>query len=245
MADDIKDQSGLTKKSPKSLEAVEGFKGFFTNDHQAYVARKSERLSTAVHLVTQVVPQDEPIRNSLRTRALEIGAVTMDQQKLGALGPDGFGSRCAEMGSMLDTAQATGLISTMNARLIVDEYSKLAQFVKDRYSFIRAHTSDLKDIEQRASHKGHEKDTTSIRHDSIKTVKDINQSSSRRKDILALFNSKDRISVKDAVDAIDGVSEKTLQRDLLAMVADNILIKEGERRWSTYIRSVHGAQDPI
>ncbi len=126
MADDIKDQSVLTKKSPKSLDAVEGFRAFFTNEHHAYVARKSERLSTAVHLVTQALPQNEPLRSMLRTAALDLGITVMDQQKLGNLGPDGFGARCAELGSMLDTAQATGLVSPMNARLIVDEYTKLA-----------------------------------------------------------------------------------------------------------------------
>lgn len=244
MTDDIKDQSALTKKSPKSLDAVDGFKGFFSNDHHAYVARKSERLSTAIHLVTQVLPQTEPIRNMLRTAALDLGITVMDQQKLGALGPDGFGSRCGEIGSMLDTAQATGLVSPMNARLIVDEYTKLAQFVKDRYSFIRAQASDIKDVEV-VSYKSHIKDQKTQRISENNSIKDTHQSSARRNDILALFNTKNRISIKDAVDAIDGVSEKTLQRDLLAMVADKILIKEGERRWSTYIRSVQGDVAPL
>jgi len=56
----------------------------------------------------------------------------------------------------------------------------------------------------------------------------------RRKIILALLKQKPALTVKDITKSIPGVSEKTIQRELLAMVAEGILIKKGERRWSTY-----------
>jgi hypothetical protein len=56
----------------------------------------------------------------------------------------------------------------------------------------------------------------------------------RRKIILALIKQKPSLTVKDIAKSIPGVSEKTIQRELLAMVAEAILIKRGERRWSTY-----------
>ncbi len=56
----------------------------------------------------------------------------------------------------------------------------------------------------------------------------------RRKIILALIKQKPALTVKDIAKSIPGVSEKTIQRELLAMVAEGILIKKGERRWSTY-----------
>ena len=56
----------------------------------------------------------------------------------------------------------------------------------------------------------------------------------RRKIILALIKQKPEIAVKDITKSISGVSEKTIQRELLAMVAEGILEKHGERRWSTY-----------
>jgi len=56
----------------------------------------------------------------------------------------------------------------------------------------------------------------------------------RRKIILALIKQKPSLTVKDIVKSIPGYSEKTIQRELLAMVADGILVKRGERRWSTY-----------
>jgi len=56
----------------------------------------------------------------------------------------------------------------------------------------------------------------------------------RRKIILALIKQKPSLTVKDIAKSIPGYSEKTIQRELLAMVAEGILMKRGERRWSTY-----------
>ncbi len=56
----------------------------------------------------------------------------------------------------------------------------------------------------------------------------------RRKIIFALLNQKPAVTVGDIGKSIPGVSEKTIQRELLAMVGEGILTKHGERRWSTY-----------
>lgn len=58
--------------------------------------------------------------------------------------------------------------------------------------------------------------------------------SSRRSIILELLQNKSFIRVKDAIDAVQGCSSKTLQRELLSLVDEGILKKEGERRWSIY-----------
>jgi hypothetical protein len=56
----------------------------------------------------------------------------------------------------------------------------------------------------------------------------------RRATILGLVQKKDRINVKDVSNIIKDCSEKTIQRELLALVKQGVLKKEGERRWSTY-----------
>lgn len=57
---------------------------------------------------------------------------------------------------------------------------------------------------------------------------------SRQTAILSLLKKKKEIMVRDVSPFIDGVSEKTIQRELLAMVNKGILRKEGEKRWSRY-----------
>jgi len=56
----------------------------------------------------------------------------------------------------------------------------------------------------------------------------------RRKIILALIKQKPALTVKDITKSIPQVSEKTIQRELLALVGEGLLVKKGERRWSTY-----------
>ncbi len=60
------------------------------------------------------------------------------------------------------------------------------------------------------------------------------QRDDRRKIILALVRQKPSLTVKDIAKSISGYSEKTIQRELLGMVAEGTLIKRGDRRWSTY-----------
>lgn len=61
-----------------------------------------------------------------------------------------------------------------------------------------------------------------------------NGSSERRSIILSKIKEKPSINVRDLADSIPHVSEKTIQRELLAMVSEGLLVKRGERRWSSY-----------
>lgn len=56
----------------------------------------------------------------------------------------------------------------------------------------------------------------------------------RRKIILALLKQRSKLTVKDIAKSIPGFSEKTIQRELLSMLADGQVLKEGEKRWTTY-----------
>lgn len=58
----------------------------------------------------------------------------------------------------------------------------------------------------------------------------------RKNYIIEFFKRKkgQKLTVKDISQAIPDCSEKTIQRELLSLVAEHVLKKEGERRWSTY-----------
>lgn len=56
----------------------------------------------------------------------------------------------------------------------------------------------------------------------------------RQSVIINLLKRKREIMIKDVTPLIEGVSEKTIQRELLAMVEQGIIKKEGEKRWSRY-----------
>lgn len=60
----------------------------------------------------------------------------------------------------------------------------------------------------------------------------------RRATVLGLFGkSGSALTVKDVAKALSGVSEKTAQRELAALVDEGVLKRTGERRWSVYSRA--------
>jgi predicted HTH transcriptional regulator len=59
--------------------------------------------------------------------------------------------------------------------------------------------------------------------------------SNRRARILTIIEAKGEVSIKDITDIISDVSEKTIQRELNAMIEDNQIKRIGERRWSKYV----------
>ncbi len=77
------------------------------------------------------------------------------------------------------------------------------------------------------SGKGHIKDNkTSDANDS--RIKD------RREAVLSVIKNKGRASIKDISTLVRGVSEKTIQRELSALITAGVVLKQGERRWSIY-----------
>ena len=58
---------------------------------------------------------------------------------------------------------------------------------------------------------------------------------SRRDQILTLFVKGVDVNIKDIAIRIKGCSEKTIQRELNALVFDNKIVRMGEKRWSRYL----------
>ncbi len=242
MADTIKDSS-KEQRSNKNLlkQGYSRIGHLLSNDHHAFVVKKSERLASALYVITGFIPADEPARGRLRVCALDLINRSTDKTKLHGAGVEAFGARCVEIGTILQAAHSGGLISEMNARLITDEYSSLASFIRENEERISEQLGAISDalsgIEAPKISIGHNKKSPlrilpiQGKGQDLKTSKRQND----RKDlILNAVKSKGRISIKDVVALVDGYSEKTVQRELLNLVRAGVLIKEGERRWSTY-----------
>jgi len=56
----------------------------------------------------------------------------------------------------------------------------------------------------------------------------------RRERIKTILEAKKEATIKDISEIITDVSEKTIQRELNAMIEENIVKRQGERRWSKY-----------
>jgi hypothetical protein len=144
----------------------------------------------------------------------------------------------------------------MNFEILDKELNNLASFLSEYDKGQLNAGSELfkKDFFTENMPKRHQKDTMSFIKDNkgqtfIKSnpVKDFNKipntnnanrtetsHQNRRETILNIIREKGIVSVKDISDRIKEYSEKTIQRELLSMVEEGVLNKEGERRWSKY-----------
>ncbi len=244
MSDTKKDNKDLSMKGIDENNFRVVFSSSFKNEHHTFVVQKTEKLASALYMVTAFVPGDDPLRSRLRTCGIELITAAADPEKARAVRyHEGFSSRCLEIGSMLSLAERAGLVSPMNAKVLCDEYADLASFVKRHRD--KVFGGDAVEVENSfvpsstpvALRAGSPRATSGEAHPrevSDKRTNNYKRHVTRRDMILSLLDKKDKITVKDASQAIEGCSEKTIQRELLALVEEGVLLKEGERRWSTY-----------
>ncbi len=147
------------------------------------------------------------------------------------------GYKWSERSDMLQREMFTATRPEMETLHSLDTYMMEGE---DQYSHItdekqRGH-GQQKGQYQRANY-GESKETdaggnASIQNRSSHSINMVKKD--RRAVILGLLQKKERISIKDVSLVVKDCSEKTLQRELLALVAQGVLKKEGEKRWSTY-----------
>lgn len=56
----------------------------------------------------------------------------------------------------------------------------------------------------------------------------------RRERILSIIKDSGDATIKDIARVITDCSEKTIQRELISLIKDNVIARDGERRWSKY-----------
>jgi predicted transcriptional regulator len=153
-------------------------------------------------------------------------------------------------GVRLSTTQ--GLISTENSLIIIEEYEQIAQkmsgtgqlspFITREDFSVPSIQNDIdppmlsqnpsrsldvgsviKDINKR-HYKGHQ-NSQKGHSDAVEERVSI---------ILGMLKKNDNLSIKDISAVVKNCSEKTIQRELAALIEKGLVRKEGERRWSVY-----------
>ncbi|HEY0908307.1 MAG TPA: helix-turn-helix transcriptional regulator [Candidatus Paceibacterota bacterium] len=264
---------------------------FNQSAHFSYIYKKTEKLVTAIYMITNFIKDSEPLKGKLRENALKLlslnrafTTVSLSDRKDLMKEYQGV---ALEVSSLATVAYHGGLISEMNAGVLTREFNALVMLIeKDENKKANEQTVILDSsffqiapnaaVESRVERpvsaptpvpnvlyniehkepiadKGHavpapvasapaKPEYLSIKDVHMapapvvreKTPRTADSKDSRQSVILKILSKKGGLNIKDFTDAIKGVSAKTIQRELLSMVAAGVLKKEGERRWSTY-----------
>jgi len=223
------------------------FNNIFEKDiRRVFIYKKAERLAKAIHLIAPAFAESASLRN--RVDAIAIGLIDAAILPLAA-SRTALSRELLALSSVLSMARTGGLLSGMNAELITREahilLQEVAAYEEPRLFLDEAPTlsgiaknAAFRGTLQQASpaptrgvgrapavHKGHIKDISSVSDTHIKD---------RREAVLSVIRSKKTASIKDISTLIRGVSEKTIQRELSSLIGAGLVLKQGERRWSTY-----------
>jgi len=234
-------QASAQRSSTASLTEFVLEKSIFSNVfdkdiRRVFIYKKAERLAKAVHLVTPAFVAAPALKDKIDAIAVGLveGAILPP-----SLSREALSRELLSLSSVLAIARIGGLLSAMNSDLIAREAQELLQEVaayeEPRLSLENSPTFAELSKAASHSHKAPVKTVVKnpIRH-SIGHMSDTTPKGDRREAILSILRSKGSVYIKDISVVVRNVSEKTIQRELQALIEEGVVTKTGERRWTAY-----------
>ncbi len=251
----IKDNNSLTDSTRNVL-----LQSVFVRDNDLeYIFKKTEKVSTAVYLITNFFSPEEPLKWSIRQVATKLLHFSLSFSQGSLYNKEkrtlDLNGAILELSSLFDLAYRSGFVTVMNYQILSTEISRLGtllvEYNSDKLSSNKPLFTDETFAVSRTQTTTETRQAYTAIYESaaIKTpsIKDMSKGQTKRPNVLnTVVNTKRRetiisevkrlgeVSVKDIANVITDCSEKTLQRELLAMVEEGVLSKTGERRWSRY-----------
>jgi len=221
------------------------------------VFKRSERILSALYLLTNGIDAREPIRTSIRTKAhvlldqsmsLRSGMRTRDDERVRALL-----ASMRELVSYTHVLFVGGYTSQHNAQIMTQALDELGQFIltasqsrlAEGYALRRndlVPTREPSVPQHTASSQAapalpaavQQKDAQSRPVTRPKRVDKEDAQNERRETILHILRRGGTLGIKDISSQIVGCSDKTVQRELAVLAESGLIRKEGSKRWVRY-----------
>lgn len=193
------------------------------------ISQKTQKISSAIYFVTNFFDDKEPLKWHLRTLAIDLAGERLKDKS----------SIVKEIFSLFTISKNTGIISETNYNILAAELTKFEKEVESPLSQVFfQERALLESAIEEPKRENIVKDKIIEKHIEEKPLKEFGvvsvKKNSRQSIIIGLLKRKKEIMIKDVSPLISGCSEKTVQRELSAMVQAGILKKTGEKRWSRY-----------
>ncbi len=232
---DSKDIFSKSKYEERRIEDAEYYK---------YIFKKTEKIVCAVFYILRSESKNakDIVKDNLEEQAQRLLTVALDSLKdVAATTQEDVRSvrhELAALESRLRVASAAHYISAEYLEVFVHEIDSVQRGLRrylepviknplytDSTELVRVMTQQKR--ERRISAPREQSAMVSVSGVSPATK-------SRRERVLDVLKEKGEATIKDITDVIKDCSEKTIQRELIALISDNTIVREGERRWSKY-----------
>lgn len=271
----------ISDKSRKNLTSSSGNvstyqNSAFGNNVFYTLAKRAERATTAIHMVSKFIPRDNSLRSDMRKHSLRVikklyKCITCEAYDQQFFLEEALVS-IEYIVTTLSIARATGLLSEMNASILEKALHGFGTQIYQQWQIALRYEQDFSDtiaptidkdtlleflqetvdfeatsnenfqrnlqeaMKNKTTFKTTQNDIESKRQDKRQVEPKTKESGAgeRRKKIQEIIKIKGEVTIKDIAIRITNCSEKTLQRDLVKMIKDNVVEKEGDKRWSIY-----------
>ncbi|QQG46632.1 MAG: hypothetical protein HYY55_02195 [Candidatus Niyogibacteria bacterium] len=228
------------------------------NGHLEQIYERSQKLTEALYRVTDLFSDSEPLKWLLRREGLEIFESLL---KVKTAPPndrvrqiDRVTEKINQSVRVFELAASGSFISDANFQVLKREYKSLSDHLIEKRYDILPEPSAVGHIGHKSigqiSNGQQEQDNQSLTLENHKITeitenkKDNGNNENnevkegngeRREEIISFIKEKDWVSVGELAGVFRGrIGEKTLQRDLVGMAGEGLLLKEGEKRWRRY-----------
>jgi hypothetical protein len=224
---------------------------FRDNPNSLFALKKTEKIASALYLLSNLLSDSEPLKWQFRSIGLELVSDSINPKQA-----EKVSANLVRLISLLEVGRVAGLVSQMNFEIFKTELESVLQVVGSGASDLHSKGLLLSDhffatdtVRPIANRSENFIPNTGVRFspvsDKMSVKKDTPKPKPNRQEIILSLlktngqNSGDIASggglgIKDFVVAISGCSEKTIQRELADMVSKGQIKKAGEKRWSRY-----------
>lgn len=282
----------IYNRSLKSLEILVNRSVFSDDNYFLFIYKKTEKLLTALYMVTNLFVDNDPVKWEVRTLGLGLLSSSLSlRDKSTVEGKEiiiDTISKAVEIISLLEVASIAGLISEMNLTILKKEllfmvdtldslkkssYSGEKFVLPDSLFDVSGYLRDTREADEPGNETPSKRRGSGLRGGerevkepgSFKTVPDDkgqdkgqvikdnkgdtsikrttstdtsyvsnNQKDIRKNLIINFLRKRGKMSVADFCEVITDCGAKTIQRIVNELVADNMVIRFGKKRWSTY-----------
>jgi len=234
-----------------------------TDDYDLYLtffSKKVEKIVSAIYLVTEYFYEEESLRWQLRKKGLQLLSDTMSLSENNLSYREknlsDIKRTVLKTISFLEVSLAINIITEMNMEILKRELNLLLKFIEKGFGVDQGSDVSLKgdffkvkgqDLETKivsekkvflpkGQSKGQNK--VSFKKQSFisgkPSLSNNEKKEARKSRIVKLFDKGQKLTIKDISQVIDDCGEKTIQRELVSMMKEGSIKKEGERRWSQY-----------
>ena len=224
--------------------------------------RRSERLVAALHILTNHVPPEEPLRSTSRQISIrllsDVLALRDDMRVSSSPAFRRVQTSVRELISLVRILSVSGYISPQNANVLVEALDELGNFLESsQRSSLSGSVTFSKDELLGADHISSRRSSAQRQssrtrgEDAAQSLKDISHQTDtpgkkektlptndvldrRSQAVLDVLKSQDAIGIKDISANLPEYSEKMIQRELARLVTLGRIKKMGFKRWSRY-----------